>query len=152
MTNWVDHLQIMIDLQNACQNGMVLRAGLLLVSLRPIGLFLWFNLSGLLNNTIANRGEKFVQACGYEDLNQGWGQKFYWDTTGLTSYDLIMTSSRHGNRASKCNLRHARRLGNFPLKLFYDHIALSNSYFRNNWTSTVQFHYRQTIWLIYSTI
>ena len=34
-----------------------------------------YNDKGLLNDTIANRGEKYVQPCGYEDLNQGRGQK-----------------------------------------------------------------------------
>lgn len=75
VTNWVDHSQIMIDLQSACQNGMVLRAGLLLVSCDNSVAFQWdillLNTLGLLNNTIAYRGEKFVQPCGYEDLNQG---------------------------------------------------------------------------------
>lgn len=104
----MDHSQIMIDLQSACQNGMVLRAGLLLVSCDNSVAFQWdillLNTLGLLNNTIAYRGEKFVQPCGYEDLNQGFGQTIFSYILDLTSYDLIMTLSRHGNRASKCNL------------------------------------------------
>ena len=58
------------------QNGLdLLRAGHLLVSCGNSVAIQWdillLNILGLLNNTIAYRGEKFVQPCGYEDLNQG---------------------------------------------------------------------------------
>ena len=110
VTNWVDHSQKMIMKQNACQNGTAPRVGRLLVSRYPMRWpFQYF--SGLLNDTIANRGEKYVQPCGYEDLNQGRGQSF----AQIWYEPYRMTSTRHGNGATKCNLWRARRLGNFQL-------------------------------------